>query len=196
MNRQEILDLLLKDHSHDFLIERPELYSIEEDINQWMFDERDYQNEQLSRFCEILRKDGEELKREEPEYYWRYEAKNYTEEGILRWAWEHYRRERGRERSSCHGRLACFWRHLLTARPEFASRCPWHVFRGDHIWMTLRDEEFCKALAIPKAEIALKMPLKLMSVPDWEELLKIAPELQPEYDRLLATGYKFDAYCY
>lgn len=40
--------------------------------------------------------------------------------------------------------------------------------------MTLRNEEFCKALAISKAEIALKMPLKLMSVPDWEELLKIA----------------------
>ena len=187
--------MLLKDHSHDFLIGRRELYSIEEDIYQWMFDERDYQNERLSRFCEILRKDGEKLKREEPEYYWRYEAKNYTEEGISRWAWEHYRRARGRERSSCYGMLACFWRRLLSARPEFASRCPWHVFRGDNIWMTLRNEDFCKALAIPKAEIALKMPLKLMSVPDWEELLKIAPELQPEYDRLVATGYKFEAYC-
>ena len=196
MNRQEILDLLLKDHSHDFLIGRRELYSIEEDIYQSMFEERDYWNKRLARFCRSCREDGEKLKMEEPEYYWRYEAKNYTEESIRRWAWEHYRRERGRERSSYYGRLACFWRRLLTARPEFASRCPWHAFRGDHIWMTLQDEEFSKALAIPKAEIALKMPLKLMSVPDWEELLKIAPELQPEYDRLLATGYKFDAYCY
>jgi len=196
MNRQQILDLLLEDHSHDSLIESPELYSIEEDIYQWMFDERDYWNERLSGFCEFLRKDGEKLKREEPEYYWRYEAKNYTEEGIRRWAWEHYRRARGRERSACHGRLACFWRSLLTARPEFASRCPWHVFRGDNIWMTLRDDDFCKALAMPKAEIAMKMPLKLMSRPDWEALLETIPELQPEYDRLVATGYRFDAYCY
>ena len=67
MNRQEILDLLLKDSSHDSLIERPELYSIEGDIYQWMFDERDYWNERLSRFCKIHREEGEKLQREEPE---------------------------------------------------------------------------------------------------------------------------------
>ena len=195
MNRQEILDLLLKDSSHDFLIERPELYSIDEDIYHWMFEERDYWNNRLARFCKRCREEGENFKKEEPEYYWRYEAKYYTDEGISRWAWEHYRRERGRERNYCRGMLACFWKRLLTARPEFAPRCPWHVFRGDNIWITLRNEDFCKALAIPKADIALKMPLKLMSVPDWEELLKIVPELQPEYDRLIATGYKFEALC-
>ena len=30
MDRQTILDLLLKDHTHDALIERPELYSLED----------------------------------------------------------------------------------------------------------------------------------------------------------------------
>ena len=195
MNRNEILDLLLKDSSHDYLIERTELYSIEEDIYQWMFEERDYWNKRLARFFKECREEGEELKREEPEYYWRYEAKYYTDEGIHRRTWKHYRRERGHERSFFYGRLAHFWRCLLTVRPEFAPRCPWQVFRGDNIWMTLQDEAFCKALAIPKAEIALKMPLKIMSIPDWEELLEIIPELQPEYDRLVATGYKFEAYC-
>ena len=61
--------------------------------------------------------------------------------------------------------------------------------------MTLRDDEFCKALAMSKAEIAMKMPQKIMSRPDWEALLETIPELQPEYDRLVATGYRFDAYC-
>ncbi len=196
MDREEILDLLLRNRSNDSLVERPELYSIEDDIYQGMFEERDYWNEKLSRFCKICREEGEKLKREEPEYFWRYGSKCYTDKGIRRWAWEHWHRERGRERSACHGRLACFWRSLLTARPEFVDRCPWHVFRGDNIWMALRDEDFCRALAMPKAEIAFKMPLKIMSRPDWEALLETVPELQPEYDRLVAKGYRFDAYCY
>ena len=29
----------------------------------------------------------------------------------------------------------------------------------------------------------------------WEELLKNVPELKPERDRLIAEGYKFEAYC-
>ena len=196
MERQMILELLLKDKSHDELIERPEIYSIEEDIYQWMFETRDYWNEKIPKIMERERKSYEELKRDEPEYYWQYEVKYDTEECILRWAWEHYRRERGRERHYYRGRLAYFWRRLLTARPEFAPRCPWRVFRGDHIWMALQDEAFCKAMAIPKAEIALKMPLKLMSRPDWEALLETIPELQPEFDRLVETGYKFEAYCW
>ena len=82
MDRHEILDLLLKDHTHDSLIERPELYSVEEDIYQWMFEMRDEWNKALARLMNHYRIDGEELKMEEPEYYWRYEVKNYTEENI------------------------------------------------------------------------------------------------------------------
>ena len=63
------------------------------------------------------------------------------------------------------------------------------------IWMTLQDDEFCNALGISKKELALKMPLKIMSAPDWDELLKIIPDLRPEYDKLVARGYKFEAYC-
>ena len=71
MDRHEILDLLLKDHTHDSLIERPELYSVEEDIYQWMFEMRDHWNEWIPRLIDHYQKDGEELKKEEPEYYWR-----------------------------------------------------------------------------------------------------------------------------
>ena len=52
MNRDEILELLLKDKSHDELIKRPELYSIEEDITQWMFETRDYWNEKIPKIME------------------------------------------------------------------------------------------------------------------------------------------------
>ena len=68
MDRQTILDLLLKDHTHDAFIDRPELYSIEEDIYQWMFETRDYWNERLPRLKDDYRKESEELKKEDPEY--------------------------------------------------------------------------------------------------------------------------------
>ena len=195
MNRLEILELLLKDNSHDELIERPELYSIEEDITQWMFEMRNEWNNEFQRLMELYRKESEELKREEPEYYWQHEAKYDTEDNYRKRAYRHYHRGHGHERSYFHGELAWFWRNLLTKRPEFASRCPWRSFRGDMIWITLHDKEFCKAVGIPKKELALKMPLKLMSPCDWDELLKIVPELKTERDRLLAEGYKFEAYC-
>ena len=62
MNRDEILELLLKDKSHDELIERPELYSIEEDIYQWMFETRDYWNEKIPKIMEHEKTSYEELK--------------------------------------------------------------------------------------------------------------------------------------
>ena len=195
MDRHEILDLLLKDHTNDSLIELPELYSIEEDIYQWMFETRDYWNERIPRLIDHYQKDGEELKKEEPECYWRYVVKNYTEEKIRKRAYEDYRRDCGRQRCHFHEEIAWFWRNLLTERPEFADRCPWNSFRGDMIWMTLQDDDFCNALRIPKKELALKMPLKIMSAPDWDELLKIIPDLRPEYDKLVEKGYKFTAYC-
>ncbi len=195
MDRQTILDLLLKDHTHDALIDSPELYSIEEDIYQWMFETRDYWNERIPRLTDHYRKEGEELKKEDPEYYWRYCTQYYTEENIHRRADKRYRRECGYARSHFYGQLAKFWRVLLTKRPEFADRCPWHAFRGDMIWMSLQDDEFCNAIGIPKKEIALKMPLKIMSSCDWDELLKIVPELKAEKDKLIASGYKFEAYC-
>ena len=64
MDRQEILDLLLKDNSHDSLIERPELYSIEEDLYQWMFEKRDYWKQKIPRIMEGYYRLLEKIKRE------------------------------------------------------------------------------------------------------------------------------------
>ena len=102
MNRDEILELLLKDKSHDELIERPELYSIEEDIYQWMFETRDYWNEKIPKIIEHEKGCYEDLKRDEPEYYWQYEAKYDTEENHRKHAYRYYRRRRGFRRGSLH----------------------------------------------------------------------------------------------
>ena len=195
MERHEILELLLRDHSHDALVERPELYSVEEDMYQSMFAERDFWNREILRLMENSRKSLKAIMKEEPPEVAQYYMHLYTEEYIHRAAHRRYRLHRMWMRIIFHKCLARFWRDLLTARPEFVERCPWHTFRGDMIWMSLRDEAFCKALAIPKQEIALKMPLKLMSFCAWEELLKTVPELQPVHDGLVATGYKFEAHC-
>ena len=194
MERQMILELLLKDKSNDELIERPELYSIEEDIYQWMLETRNDWNKEIPRLMEVMRKIRDESMKEAPEEA-ELNARLYTEEYIRRAAHRQYRRWRGHERCSLHGEISCFWRRLLTKRPEFADCCPWNSFRGDHIWWALKDDEFCNAIGIPKKELALKMPLKIMSRCDWDELLKIVPELKPERDRLIAEGYKFEAYC-
>ena len=68
MDRRTAQDLLLKDHTHDALIERPELYSIEGDIYQWMFETRNYWNERIPRLMDYYRKEGEELQKEDREY--------------------------------------------------------------------------------------------------------------------------------
>ena len=96
----------LKDHTHDVLIDRPELYSIVEDIYQWMFETRNYWNERIPRLMDYYRKESEELQKEDPEYYWRYGAQYYTEENIHRRIYKRYRRECGYTRSHFHGCLA------------------------------------------------------------------------------------------
>ena len=109
MDRQSILDLLLKGHTHDALIECPELYAVEEDIYRWMIETRNYWNERIPRLMDYYRKESEELQKEDPEYYWRYGAKYYTEENIRLRAYKRYRCECGYARSHFHSCLARFW---------------------------------------------------------------------------------------
>ena len=69
------------------------------------------------------------------------------------------------------------WVKLLKHRPEYVDRCPWHFFQGDRIWQTLQDEEFLKAIKRAPLQVAGKMNLNAMSSADWDEVLKIVPEL-------------------
>lgn len=82
-----------------------------------------------------------------------------------------------RIRISANIDIARCWVRLLKHRPEYVGFCPWHFFQGDRIWQTLQDKEFLKAIKRTSLQVAGKMNLNAMSVPDWEEVLKIVPEL-------------------
>ena len=73
--------------------------------------------------------------------------------------------------------IARCWVKLLKHRPEYVDRCPWHFFQGDRIWQTLQDEEFLKAIKRTPLQVAQKINLNAMSSADWDEVLKIIPEL-------------------
>jgi len=52
--------------------------------------------------------------------------------------------------------IAYCWGRLLKHRPEYATRCPWHMFQGDRIWQTLRDEELLRAMNCTPLQLAEK----------------------------------------
>ena len=80
-------------------------------------------------------------------------------------------------RSAANAEIAHCWVKLLKHRPEYVDRCPWHFFQGDRIWQTLQDEELLNAIKQTPLQVAEKMNLNAMSVQDWDEMLKIVPEL-------------------
>ena len=73
--------------------------------------------------------------------------------------------------------IARCWVRLLKHHPKYVKRCPWHFFQGDRIWQTLQDKEFLKAIKRTPLQVAGKMNLNAMSSGDWDEVLKIVPEL-------------------
>ena len=80
-------------------------------------------------------------------------------------------------RSAANAEIAHCWVRLLKHCPEYVDRCPWHFFQGDRIWQTLQDEDFLKAIKCTPLQVAGKMNLNAMSSADWDEVLKIVPEL-------------------
>ena len=88
-----------------------------------------------------------------------------------------FKRAMRRIRIFANMEIARCWIELLKHRPEYADRCPWHFFQGDRIWQTLQDEELLNAIKQTPLQVAEKMNLNAMSAPDWDEVLKIVPEL-------------------
>ena len=77
------------------------------------------------------------------------------------------------------------WMKILKHRPEYVDRYPWHVFQGDWIWQTLRDEELLRAINYTPLQLAEKMDLNAMTPCDWDEVIKTVPELasrRPKHD--------------
>ena len=88
-----------------------------------------------------------------------------------------FKLEMRRIRISANIDIARCWVKLLKQHPKYVKRCPWHFFQGDRIWQTLQDEEFLKAIKHTPLHVARKMNLNAMSSADWDEVLKIIPEL-------------------
>ena len=88
-----------------------------------------------------------------------------------------FKLEMRRVRIHANIEIARCWVRLLKHRPEFVDRCPWRFFQGDRIWQTLQDEDFLKAIKRTPLQVAEKMNLNAMSSGDWDEVLKIVPEL-------------------
>jgi hypothetical protein len=87
--------------------------------------------------------------------------------------------------------IARCWVKLLKHQPKYVKRCPWHFFQGDRIWQTLQDGEFLKAIKRTPLQVARKMNLNAMSAVDWDEVLKIVPELasrRPKNDYVCIVG--------
>ncbi|MBO7328324.1 MAG: hypothetical protein J6W00_06090 [Lentisphaeria bacterium] len=88
-----------------------------------------------------------------------------------------FKRAMRRVRIFANMEIARCWIELLKHRPEYADRCPWHFFQGDRIWQTLQDEELLNAIKQTPLQVAEKMNLNAMTQGDWDEVLKIVPEL-------------------
>ena len=87
------------------------------------------------------------------------------------------RRELRQVRVSANLEIAHCWVNLLKRCPQYADRCPWRFFQYDLIWQTLRDEELLRAINCTPLQLAEKMDLNAMSAGDWDEVLRIVPEL-------------------
>lgn len=154
MDRNEILELLLKDHSHDDLILSPELYSIEHDMEELMRENRAYWMKKLPQLRRRICRMQKELEEEDPTMkkyagdYWRVRELIFF-----------YKQYQQLHRICCNANIAWFWQRLLTARPEFANRCPRRFFQGDCIWQSLQDKAFCLALKLTPEELAQKFNL-------------------------------------
>ena len=85
--------------------------------------------------------------------------------------------EMHRVRISANKDIAHCWVRLLKHRPEYVDRCPWRFFQGDRIWQTLQDEEFLNSIKRTPLQVAEKMDLNAMSLADWDEVVKIVPEM-------------------
>ena len=71
------------------------------------------------------------------------------------------------------------WVEILKHRPEYVDRCPWRFFQGDRIWQTLENKELLRAINHTPLRLAEKFNLNAMTSADWDEVLKIVPELAP-----------------
>ena len=178
-NRKAFTDLLIAGkeivpfHNYDLLIDHDFLYSHESDVDEAL-DER-FNHELGKRKYASAVREAEQLRK----YFLEEEKLDKIPDGcdansIFK---RRFKLEMRDVRIHANMEIARCWVKLLKHYPQYVDRCPWHFFQGDRIWQTLQDEEFLKAIKSTPLQVAGKMNLNAMSSADWDEVLKIVPEL-------------------
>ena len=182
-NRRTFTDMLIAGETivpgtkQELLIDEPFFYSHEWDVKKAL----------RERFTIEWRKREYAVAIRDEERWQKYVQEGENPDGLDAVTFFNYRvkRELRWVRRSANDEIARCWVRLLKHRPEYVDRCPWRFFQGDSIWETLRDEDFLRMIKHTPLQLAEKMDLKAMSSPDWDELLKIVPELaarRPKYE--------------
>ena len=182
-NRRAFTDMLIAGETivpgtkQELLIDEPFFYSHEWDVEKAL----------RERFTIEWRKREYAVAIRDEERWQKYVQEGENPDGLDAVTFFNYRvkRELRWVRRSANDEIARCWVRLLKHRPEYVDRCPWRFFQGDSIWETLRDEDFLRMIKHTPLQLAEKMDLKAMSSPDWDELLKIVPELaarRPKYE--------------
>ena len=178
-DRKAFTDLLIAGkemvpfHNYDLLIDHQFFYSHESDVEEAL-DER-FTNEWRKREYASAISEAEQLRK----YFLEEEKLDKIPYGcdansIFKRRFKLAMRD---VRIYANMEIARCWVKLLKHHPKYVKRCPWHFFQGDRIWQTLQDGEFLKAIKRTPLQVAGKMNLNAMSSADWDEVLKIVPEL-------------------
>ena len=174
-NRQAFTDLLISDKitNRVFLIDHPFLYSHDSDVEEAL--EERFNHEWGKRKYASAVREAEQLRK----YFLEEEKFDKIPFGcdaisIFKRRFKLAMRD---VRIHANMEIARCWVRLLKYRPEYVDRCPWHFFQGDRIWQTLQDEELLTAIKQTPLQVTKKMNLNAMSSADWDEVLKIVPEL-------------------
>ena len=181
-NRRAFTDMLIAGETivpgtkQELLIDEPFFYSHEWDVKKAL----------KERFCIEWRKREYARAKKLWQIYAQEEGEDPDDPDEIMFFFKHKVKSELRWVRHCaNDEIARCWVRLLKHRPEYVDRCPWRFFQGDSIWETLRDEDFLRMIKHTPLQLAEKMDLKAMSSPDWDELLKIVPELaarRPKYE--------------
>ena len=178
-NRKAFTDLLIEGkefvpfHNYDLLIDHQFFYSHESDIEDAL--KKRFNHEWGKRKYALAVKEAESLQEE-----FRNEEDidkllgNLDANSIFKYRFKLAMRQ---VRIFANMEIVRCWVRLLKHRPEYIDRCPWHFFQGDRIWQTLQDKELLNAIKQTPLQVAEKINLNAMTAADWDEVLKIVPDL-------------------
>ena len=170
-NREAFTDMLIAGENTvpgtdcELLIDEPFFHSHENDVQRAM--EEQFTPEWLKREVNIRRQLAERYREEG-------EEDDFDEVAVAKWTFRFAMRD---VRIMANSDICRCWVNILKHRPEYVDRCPWRFFQGDRIWQSMLDVELLRAINYTPLQLAEKFDLNAMTSCDWDEAIKIVPEL-------------------